>query len=85
MAVQEPRDAPGCVATQETPSMVDGMVTESLCDTVASQETPNLVDGTVAESIYDVTAASAVGESTEGNITLSMEIDFSLNSQVIRS
>lgn len=33
-------------------------------------------------SIHDVSAASAVGESTKGNITLCMEIDFSLNSQV---
>ena len=38
----------------------------------------NIDASEINASIHDVSAASAVGESTKGNITLSMEIDFSL-------
>ena len=143
MAVQEPSDALGCegvvtespcdaVATQETPDVVNGVVTESSSDVVCerseiiastcnvsvftepligvqafSEENIKLTvergssmfvhepaesftaDGItnidaseIDASIHDVSAASAVGESTKGNITLCMEIDFLLNSQV---
>ena len=114
------------VATQETPKVVDGVVTESPCDVVCevseiiastcnvsvvsepimgvqalSEESIKLLvergflmfahepaeffteDGKtnmnaseISALIHDVSAASGVGESSKGNITLSMETVF---------
>ena len=50
------------VATQKTPDVDEGVVTECPCDAVATQETLDIDDGVVTESLHD-----AVREGSEIN------------------
>lgn len=61
------------------------MFVYELAESFTEDGATNINASELSAPIHDVSAASTGGESAAGNITLSIEIDFSLNTQVIGS